>query len=146
MDLENIKFRHSIPIQIRFNDVDTFGHVNNSIYFSFYDLAKTDYFKAVLPDGMNWKDIALVIANINADFISPIYFHENIEVRTAVIHIGHKSLKLRQLAINTVTNEIKCACTTTMVGFNLKTLDSAPIPDSWKEAISMYDTNVEIAK
>lgn len=146
MDLENIQFRHSLPIQLRFNDVDRFGHVNNSVYFSFYDLAKSDYFMSVLPDGMNWKETALVIANINADFISPIYFQENIEVKTAVTYIGHKSLKLRQYAVNKITNEIKCACTTTMVGFNLKTLESAIIPDSWKEAIKMYEANVEIAE
>lgn len=30
---EEIKFRHTMPVQIRFSDVDQFGHVNNSVYF-----------------------------------------------------------------------------------------------------------------
>ena len=34
----NNRFRHILPIQIRFNDVDKFGHVNNTVYFQFYDL------------------------------------------------------------------------------------------------------------
>ena len=38
---EEIKFKHSMPAQIRFSDVDQFGHVNNSVYFELYDLAKT---------------------------------------------------------------------------------------------------------
>ena len=33
---EEIKFRHTMPVQIRFSDVDQFGHVNNSVYFSLY--------------------------------------------------------------------------------------------------------------
>ena len=45
---EEIKFNHSMPAQIRFSDVDQFGHVNNSVYFSLYDLAKTTYFQDVL--------------------------------------------------------------------------------------------------
>ena len=35
----NNGFRHVLPIQIRFNDVDKFGHVNNTVYFQFYDTA-----------------------------------------------------------------------------------------------------------
>lgn len=25
-------FRHSIPVQMRFNDIDVLGHVNNSVF------------------------------------------------------------------------------------------------------------------
>ena len=42
--MEEIQFNHTLPIQLRFNDVDKFGHVNNTVYFSFYDLGKTEYF------------------------------------------------------------------------------------------------------
>ena len=37
----NNGFRHVLPIQIRFNDVDKFGHVNNTVYFQFYDTARS---------------------------------------------------------------------------------------------------------
>ena len=30
----NNEFHNVVPLQIRFNDVDKFGHVNNTIYFS----------------------------------------------------------------------------------------------------------------
>ena len=42
-----IQFHHVLPLQIRFNDVDKFGHVNNTVYFQFYDTAKTDYIASV---------------------------------------------------------------------------------------------------
>ena len=32
-------FRHHTDVQIRFNDIDILGHVNNTVYFSFYDTA-----------------------------------------------------------------------------------------------------------
>ena len=43
--MEEIVFHHALPIQLRFNDVDKFGHVNNTVYFSFYDLGKTEIFR-----------------------------------------------------------------------------------------------------
>ena len=52
--MEDIKFNHTLPIQLRFNDVDKFGHVNNTVYFSFYDLGKTEYFASVCPH-VDWQ-------------------------------------------------------------------------------------------
>ena len=39
--MDEIKFKHVIPVQIRFSDVDFYGNMNNNAYLSFYDLAKT---------------------------------------------------------------------------------------------------------
>ena len=44
---DELKTRHELPVQIRFNDVDLYGHMNNSSYFSLYDLAKTSYMRDV---------------------------------------------------------------------------------------------------
>ena len=57
-------FHHSQPLQIRFNDVDLLGHVNNSIYFAFYDLGKSRYFEAVKAQNIDWKKADVVIANV----------------------------------------------------------------------------------
>ena len=37
------EFRHRQPVQIRFNDIDIFGHLNNSVYLQFMDLGKAEY-------------------------------------------------------------------------------------------------------
>ena len=59
--MEDIKFNHTLPIQLRFNDVDKFGHVNNTVYFSFYDLGKTEYFASVCPH-VDWQKDGIVVA------------------------------------------------------------------------------------
>lgn len=32
---DEMTFKHVLPVQIRFNDVDQYGHMNNSSYFHF---------------------------------------------------------------------------------------------------------------
>ena len=51
-------YHHVMPLQIRFNDVDKFGHVNNTVYFQFYDTTKTDYIATVCK-GVDWERLAL---------------------------------------------------------------------------------------
>ena len=70
--MEDIKFNHTLPIQLRFNDVDKFGHVNNTVYFSFYDLGKTEYFASVCPH-VDWQKDGIVVVHIEANFLSLIH-------------------------------------------------------------------------
>ena len=81
--MEEIEFHHSLPIQLRFNDVDKFGHVNNTVYFSFYDLGKTEYFASVCP-GVDWEKDGIVVVHIEADFLAQISSSDHIAVQTAV--------------------------------------------------------------
>ena len=131
-------FRHVLPIQIRFNDVDKFGHVNNTIYFQFYDTAKTDYFAAVCPD-VDWETVAIVVVKIEAEFLSQIKAGEHISARTRVVKIGNKSFQLDQDIINTDTQEVKCRCMSVMVLYDLLHHQTMAFPDSWRESICQYD-------
>ena len=88
--MEEIVFHHALPIQLRFNDVDKFGHVNNTVYFSFYDLGKTEYFASVCP-GVDWEKIGIVVVHIEANFVKQIFASDHIAVQTAVSEIGTKS-------------------------------------------------------
>ena len=65
ISFDSLNFKHKMPIQIRFNDVDRYGHVNNNAYFSYYDLGKVDYFNAVMKhDIPKSTDIVPVVVNL----------------------------------------------------------------------------------
>lgn len=132
-------FRHHIPVQMRFNDIDMLGHLNNSVYFNFMDLAKARYFQAVLGDKFEWGTIGVVIVNVNCDFCQPTFFDEEIEVETAVTAIGEKSLTLEQQVFCPADGSVRCRCRTIMVGFDPKTNSSMPITNLWREALSTYE-------
>lgn len=135
----DVVFHHRLPVQIRFNDVDGYGHVNNNSYFAYYDLGKEDYLRKVLNVNYSSAEIVPVIANINADFFLPIFHNDEIEIETRVSHVGKKSFTLQQRAINTKTDVIVCQSQTIMVCFNLKTQESAEIPDSFRKAIEDFE-------
>lgn len=132
-------FRHHIPVQIRFNDIDMLGHLNNGVYLSFMDLGKAAYFNEVMPHNIDWKHINVVVVNINCDFFAPTYFHESIEVMTTVVSVSERSFKLEQRVVNSKTGEVKCIGHTVMAGFDIATAQSAPIAQEWVDAFSAYE-------
>lgn len=132
-------FRHEVPLQIRFNDIDLLGHLNNAVYIQFFDLGKSRYFQDVMPEGVDWRHINIVVANINCDFFAPTYITEPIAVLTTITHMGEKSFALEQRIVNSDNGEVKCIAKTIMVGFDMTTGKSAPIDPKWVEALERYE-------
>lgn len=132
-------FRHKADVQMRFNDTDMLGHVNNNAYLSYFDLGKTSYFNAVAAEQVDWTNVNIVVVNINVDFYAPTFLNEKIAVLTQTLSIGHKSLTLLQRLVDLGTGQVKCQARTVMAGIDLKTGQSQPIAPQWVEKIEAFE-------
>lgn len=139
METKKEEFRAKLPIQIRFNDIDSQGHINNNIYLSYFDLGKTTYLDDLKASTVSWIEGSIVIARIEIDFILPVFYRENIAVDTKITKIGTKSAVFLQQVRNTDTDEIKCVCTSVIVAFNPETKTGMAIPDVWRKAMSEFE-------
>ena len=131
-------FKNRLPIQIRFSDVDVVGHVNNIVYFAYYDTGKAAFMTQLLGRSISWTEVDTVVANVDCAFIAPITFGENIEVLTTCVAIHDKSFRLLQMIRNTDTEEVKSICETVMVSFDPKTQKVAPLRDEWREKLNTF--------
>lgn len=132
-------FRHRIKLQIRFNDVDVFGHVNNAMYFQYYDLGKINYFRAVIGEKFTTDDLTLLIVNLNCNFYEPLRMDEPADVLTGALRIGEKSVTIEQRVVNPETGHVKSLCTTVLAAFDPKTGKSAAVADTWREHLEAYE-------
>jgi acyl-CoA thioester hydrolase len=140
MDLEGINFKITTNIQIRFNDIDGLGHVNNSVYSQYFDQGRMQYFTHLNNgEDVDWHEARLIIASTHIDFIKPVFLNEPIEVHTAVYKLGNKSLKMIQKLINTSTGELKATCKSVMVGFDPVLSEAIVLPPNWRQAIAAFD-------
>lgn len=125
-------FRHRIPVQVRYADIDLQGHVNNGVYFQLMDLGKVAYFTEVKGGQLDPVDANIVVANINVNFLEPTHFGEELEVRTQVLSVGTRSLRLRQQVANSTTGGVKCDAVSVMVS-------PVPISDEWIAAFGRFE-------
>lgn len=139
-ELEKIHFNHSVGIQIRFNDIDPLGHVNNASQISFLDYGKICYFEA-LNNGepIDWTNAQFVMVNINVSYMEQIFLRENIEVRTKITEIGNKSIKLLQILINKDNGHVKTVCHGVMCAFDMKTQQSVLVSQEWRDKINRFE-------
>ena len=126
------------PIQLRFNDIDPMGHINNAVIMEFLDLGKAEYFTrlGLAPEE---GDFTVMVVHVEVDFQSQIRMHDPIHVVTHVDHFGNKSLSVKQQVVNSDTNKVCATCRTVMAGYCRSTGESAVIPNTIKEAILRYE-------
>lgn len=129
-------FHHRIPVEVRFNDIDILGHVNNTVYFSFYDTGKAMYFHDIVDWEIDWKTVETVIANVECAYLSPLFFGDDLEVGTRCEEIGDRSFRIIQVIADRKTGQIKSACESVMVSFDPVNQRSAPMPERWRKALT----------
>ena len=138
-ELDTIEFNHQVTIQIRFNDIDVLGHVNNAVQVMYFDYGKIKYFETLKKQVIDWRGSDVVMVNVNIDFMEPIFVSNHIVVKTKVYEIGNKSIKLIQMIKDYETNRIKSVCRSVMCGFDPTTNKSLQISDEWRNLINLFE-------
>ncbi len=73
-------FRYRHPIEIRYNDTDALGHVNNAVYFSYFEMARGGYYTAVVGHpfgtGPDADKRTFVIAEAHISYRQPAFYGE----------------------------------------------------------------------
>lgn len=140
------KFLHKVSIQIRFNDVDIAGHVNNAMYFQYLDYARLQYFEQVFNDTIKWREKGLVLAKIEIEFFESVFLQDKIFVSTKIEKVGNKSMQMHQHITkgNDDDKVLISNCTSVLVGYDYQEKISLVIPCEWKEKVLEFEKNVLI--
>ena len=89
------KLIHTIQLQVRWGDMDIFGHVNNANYFRYLEQARISWFETIgAPSGNVGHGPILVAAACN--FRIPIIYPATVVVRTYVKSPGRSSIPMFQ--------------------------------------------------
>ena len=79
----------------RWADNDAYGHVNNTVYYEWFDSAVNGWLvEQGLLDIKEGDPIALVVGT-HCTFAAPLAFPQNVEVGLAVAHLGRSSMRYR---------------------------------------------------
>ncbi len=131
-------FRHAVPLQLRFNDIDVLGHVNNNAQLALFDVGKTEFYNALRGQLSDWSRVEAVIVNLNCTFMEQIHFTDPMEVRTRVKKIGERSFTMQQILRNTETGQICSMCESVMVSVDYATKTSKPIPENIADGLKKW--------
>ncbi|MBA2956293.1 acyl-CoA thioesterase [Nocardioides sp. MAH-18] len=119
------------PVQVRFSDVDVYGHVNNVKYFEYFQEARISGISQMW-EGLD--HITLVVAQTDVDYRVPILFRaEPYDAWSWITRIGQRSATIESVVAD---GEVVLArATVTIVFFDQATQRSTVPPEEYLDRL-----------
>jgi acyl-CoA thioester hydrolase len=134
-------FRHHTRLEVRFRDIDAFGHVNNASFVTYLEQARVRFLIDVLQVDVV-HTLPVILAAIQVDFRSPIQFGESVGIGTRVDWIGTTSLSMshQMTADADGTDErVVADASTVLVAYDYEGERPIRVPDAWREAFASHE-------
>ena len=81
------------PINVRFRDIDGMGHVNNAVFFTYFEEGRIALFQNFSIDS-DFSAFPFILAHISCDYLRPITLNTQLSLEMWVKEIGIKSFGL----------------------------------------------------
>lgn len=83
-------FPFALPLEVRFRDLDAMGHVNNAVYLTYFEEARSRYWFA-LRGAHDYRDLGFIVVHAECDYASPATLLEPLLVGCRVVEIRRTS-------------------------------------------------------
>lgn len=116
-------------------DNDVYGHVNNVVYYSFFDTAVNGWLaEAGLLEIGTAETIGLVVRT-ECDYFAPLAFPQAVEAGLAVEHVGTSSVRYGVGIFARGAETASAAGRFTHVYVGREGRRPRPLPDDWRTAL-----------
>jgi acyl-CoA thioester hydrolase len=126
---------YHVPISIRFADIDALGHVNNAVFLSYLEVARTAFW-AEHVGKVEVRQIDFVLARVEIDYRRPVLFDDPLSCELWFERIGRSSFTVGyrfEVGGNAVAE-----ARSVQVFVDLATGAPKPVPDSFREQIREF--------
>jgi len=133
-------FHFCTPLEIRFADLDAFGHVNHAKYFTFMEQGRFQYFDAVglWNTSRPFHELGIIIAEAHCSYKKPVLLGERVDVSVRVSRLGNKSFEIEYLL--SVKAEEVAKGRTTQVAYDYQSEKSIAVPVEWRSKIEKFES------
>ena len=114
-------------IEIRWRDLDGFGHVNNSTYLTYLEEGRDEYLTGLLGEAVH----RVVVGRIEIDFRSGlVYEDEHVDVHMRLVEVGRSSARLEERIESVADGRLAAEAKTIVVYTDDSRTASAPWPNA----------------
>lgn len=128
----------TIALPVQWGDQDSFGHVNNTVYFRWFESARIAYCMRL---GLSGKAEAIgpILASITCNFRRQLTFPDTVHIGARVSRIGRTSLTMEHLAISERTGSVVADGPSVLVIFDYDAGKPHAVPGKIRESIEALE-------
>ncbi len=126
----------TIEVPVVWGDMDAFGHINNAVYFRYFESSRIEYLRQAdwfeMPGGGR---AGVILHSVQARFRRPVEFPDTLLVSSRLLEIESDRFTLEHQVFSTKLSEVAAEGKGTVVSFDYAKRSKAPIPADARERI-----------
>ncbi|NTV64062.1 MAG: acyl-CoA thioesterase [Oscillochloris sp.] len=121
-------------LDVRFRDLDTFNHVNNSVYATYLESARIEFYHHLT--GMPLEKLNIILAELTIKYKAPAFYKDHLGVGIKVASIGTKSFSLEYTIARASDQALIASARSVLVMYDYNLGKTVPIPEEFKRRVA----------
>ena len=136
--LQPTDFPVQVTLTVQWGEMDSFQHVNNIMYFRYFETSRIEYFKQMgILDNPN---VGPILAKASCTFIFPLTFPDEIICTSRVIETLEDRFVMEYGIFSQQKNRIAAKGQGVIVPFDYVEQRKVPLPTSWRQVIQEIES------
>lgn len=144
--MTNTTYPYEISLEVAFRDIDAMGHVNNAVFFAYFETARIKYLGEIMERsgllGTELLDLPLILVEANCTYKSPALLTEMLHIGTGISRFGNKSFDMLYRVVGE-DGRLVAYGKTVQVMYDYVTRSAFPIPPQVIQYVEEYQGNWE---
>ncbi|MFN8006087.1 MAG: thioesterase family protein [Terriglobia bacterium] len=132
------QFNFSTDLEVRFRDLDAFGHVNNAVFLTYFEVARMHYWKSVFGENP-YLDIRFLVVRAECDYRVQARLGDLLRIAVRVSLLKNSSFVFDYQVTHSVSGSLVAEGKTVQVFFDHETQRSRPIPSEVRAKIKEFE-------
>ncbi len=144
MDSEIEKLQQGFPVwvtlPVQWGDQDAFGHVNNTVYFRWFESARITYGGRIdLSESGDGRKVAPILAAITCNYRRQLKYPDTVHVGARITRIGRSSLTMEHRLVSEFWRAVAAEGDSTLVAFDYAAQKPVPVPAAVRSRIEQLE-------
>jgi len=132
-----------IEIPVVWGEMDALRHVNNIVYFRYFESARIAYFEKLrFWEFMNQTGVGPILASIQCRFKIPLTYPDTVSVGTRISRIEQDRFVMEYRAVGHKSQAIAAEGESVVVPYNYRENKKTPLPEEMKQRILVLEESV----
>jgi acyl-CoA thioester hydrolase len=130
------QFKVVIDQPVDWGDMDSFGHVNNVVYFRYFENARVEYFRRIgWWEYLAENGIGPIVGATQARFRRPVKYPDTLRAGAKVVSFAADRFTIRHVLVSRTTGELVTEGDAVVVTIDYRNNVKVPVPDELRRRI-----------
>ena len=125
-----------ISLSVQWGEMDSYGHVNNTVYFRWFESARMEYFARIdWPEVEKETGVGPILHSTRARFRAPLGWPDEVEVATRITNLLSDRFTMLYEARSRALDRVVAEGEGIIVSFDYRRMEKAPLPETIRARI-----------